>query len=99
LGINRASPEAQIDVAAATSGSVVSILRGAAGQTADLTQWLDSNGTTLAKVTASGAVEGNGLRSNLLVSSGNDCSGSGVGMIGRDSTGRLFVCSTVTTYQ
>ena len=94
-----ASPGAKLDVAAGSASEVATIIRGAASQTADLTQWMDSNGTVLAKVTAAGAVEGNGVRSNLLVNSANDCTTNGVGMIGRDSTGRLLVCSTVTTYQ
>ena len=54
FGINRTSkPDAMLDVTSFTNTDVGVIVQGAASQTADLTQWQDSAGTTLASIAPS----------------------------------------------
>ena len=55
LSVGHASaPAAQIDIRSAAAGTIGSIIRGATSQTADLQQWQNSLGTTLAAVNSAG---------------------------------------------
>lgn len=56
VGINNSSPGAMLWVQSADPSYVVMVNRGETGQTADLHQWIDGNGTTVAKVDASGYI-------------------------------------------
>lgn len=56
IGISASSPGAQLEVDSAILTNIGLIVKGAASQTANLTQWQDSSATVLARVTAAGAV-------------------------------------------
>lgn len=55
LGINSGAPGAQLHVVSGAAGTIGSIFKAAAGQTADLMQWQRSGGTVAASVSASGS--------------------------------------------
>lgn len=58
VGINNTAPTARLHIINQTSTVVASIIRAASGQTANLTQWLDSAGTTtLAQVLSNGQMK------------------------------------------
>jgi hypothetical protein len=59
---------AHLSVAAQYLGNIVSIFKGASGQTANLTEWQNSSGTVLAKVTSSGSFNAVGLTLSSTVS-------------------------------
>ncbi len=54
VGIGTTNPEARLHINNSAAATIAQIIRGAASQTANLTQWQNSSGTMLAAVTASG---------------------------------------------
>ena len=56
VGIGTTSPVAQLQVSSGAAGTIGSIIKGAASQTANLTEWQNSSATVLACVTAAGNV-------------------------------------------
>ena len=56
VGIGTTSPGAQLQVSSGAAGTIGSIIKGAASQTANLTEWQNSSATVLACVTAAGNV-------------------------------------------
>jgi hypothetical protein len=73
-GINQTAPTSMLDVVPASSSTIGSIIKGAASQTADLTQWQNSSGTVVAKVASGGNLTANVLLSNALNSNDNSIS-------------------------
>lgn len=70
---------ANMNIQSATNSSVVAIVQGAAGQTADLLQARDSNDNIVAKITSSGAIY---QGANQVCDASNNCNfaqGSGSG--------------------
>jgi hypothetical protein len=60
VGIGTSIPTAQLEVVSAATGNVGSIFRGIAAQAADLTQWMNSDGTVLSRVDKDGKFYGDG---------------------------------------
>jgi hypothetical protein len=60
VGIGTTGPGAQLETKSSAAGTVASIFRGAAAQTADLTQWMNSDGTVLSRVDKDGKFYGDG---------------------------------------
>lgn len=56
LGINNNGAGAMLHVVSNASGTIVEIIKGAASQSADLTEWQNSAGTILGRVDASGFI-------------------------------------------
>ena len=54
FGIGVTVPGGQIHTKSAAAGTITEVVQGAASQTADLTEWLNSASTVLAKITAAG---------------------------------------------
>lgn len=54
VGINTATPTAQIHINARTAATIGAIIRGEAAQTASLQEWQDSSGAVRAKMSAEG---------------------------------------------
>jgi hypothetical protein len=63
VGIGTTGPGAQLHTITSASGTIGQIIRGAAGQTANLLEFQNNTGTTLSGVNSSGGFYGNG--SNL----------------------------------
>ncbi len=53
-GINQTAPTSMLDVVPASSSTIGSIVKGAASQSASLTEWQNSSATVLAKVASTG---------------------------------------------
>ena len=60
-GINQTTPTSMLDVVASSSSTTGSIVKGAASQTVNLTEWQNSSGTVLASVNAAGGLYSNAL--------------------------------------
>lgn len=58
VGINAATPGAQLAVTPGAAGTIGAIIKGASSQSANLTEWQNSSSTVLAKVDASGNITG-----------------------------------------
>lgn len=54
VGINQTAPTSMLDVVASSASTVGQIIKGAASQTANLTEWQNSSATVLGSVDASG---------------------------------------------
>jgi hypothetical protein len=63
VGFNTNSPTAQTHTICASSSRVAEIIKGAASQTANLTQWQNSSGTVLTSVAADGTISSPGAGS------------------------------------
>jgi len=111
-GINQTAPTSMLDVVASSASTIGNIVKAAASQTANLTEWQDSTGTVLAKVGATGFFTAPGIRSNAYNSEDNSISilaydggttnsfydGSGVVNLKlTGSTGAIFNDSGVST--
>jgi len=57
VGCNNTAPSAQHHVVSSAAGTIAGIDQGAASQTADLRQWLKSDGTVYSRVTAVGWIQ------------------------------------------
>jgi|GEM_PF-966093 len=56
VGIGASSPGAQLQVTSSAAGSIAEIIKGAASQSANLTEWQNGSGTVLSKVNSTGAI-------------------------------------------
>lgn len=57
VGIGAGSPDAQLQVTVGAAETIGQIIKAAASQTANLTEWQNSSGTVLANVSAAGVVK------------------------------------------
>jgi hypothetical protein len=57
VGIGTTSPGAQLQVNASSSSTIGSIIKGAASQTVNLTEWQNSSGTVLTAIDAAGRIK------------------------------------------
>jgi hypothetical protein len=64
LGAPTSTVPQQLGVVAREATTIGAVIRGAASQTADLTQWQDSAGATLASVLSNGVIKGAEVRTN-----------------------------------
>lgn len=66
LTLGSGSVAQQFGVVSTTASNVVEVIRGAASQTGDLTQWQNSAGTVLSKINSGGSLELNGKDIELM---------------------------------
>jgi len=95
IGINSTSPAAQLQITANAAGTIGCIIKAAASQTADLTQWQNSSGTVLSVVTAAGNVGiGTTNPSQKLSVSGGSIIVTGGGSMLVDTNGTSLMVGT-----
>ena len=97
IGINSTSPAAQLQITANAAGTIGCIIKAAASQTADLTQWQNSSGTVLSIVTAAGNVGiGTTNPAQKLEVNGGSIKVTGGGSIQVDTNGTSLTVGTGT---
>lgn len=67
VGINNPSPGARLQIDTGAAATIGQIIKGYAGQTADLQQWQDSAGTVKASISANGNLTVNGTAYPLVL--------------------------------